>query len=214
MSDEPTVTGGADSPEPDGPKPDGPEPNGSSPDVSRRISQADAFDLLSNRRRRYVIHALKHADEPLDVAELSTRVTAWELDVEPEAVDYEDRRNVHSTLRRTHLPKLEETDVITVDDETDLVRETPVLEDLEVYVEVLHGKDIPWSLYYVGLASISAALLLAVAIGIPGFAALSPLNVAVFTATAFGISSLAHYVFGRRMRLGNTEKPPELRRGG
>ena len=208
------MTGGVDGPKPDGPESDGPEPNDSSPDVPRRISQADAFDLLSNRRRRYVIHALKHADEPLDVAELSTRVTAWELDVDPETVDYEDRRNVHSTLRRTHLPKLEEKDVISVDDETDLVRETPVLEDLEVYVEVLHGKDIPWSLYYAGLAGISAALLLVVAIGIPGFAALSPLNVAVFTATTFGISSFAHYVFGRRMRLGNTEKPPELRRGG
>lgn len=208
--------GGPESTDPgaSGPEPTDPGTDGSETDGPRRLSQADAFDVLSNRRRRYVIHALKHADEPLDVSELSTRVTAWELDVDPETVEYEDRRNVHSTLRRTHLPKLEEKDVISVDDDTDLVRETPVLEDLDVYVEVLHGKEIPWSHYYVGLAGLSAVLLLAVAVGAPGVAALSPLSVAVFTATAFGISSLTHYVLGRRMRLGNAEKPPELRRGG
>lgn len=203
-SDDPTVTDGAGSQELDR----------SSPDDARQISQADAFEVLSNRRRRYTIHALKHADEPLDLSEISTRVTAWELDVDPEVVDYEDRRNVHTTLRQIHLPKLEEKRLIIVDDETDIVRATPLFNDLEVYVEVLHNKEIPWSLYYVGLAGVSAALLLAVAVGAPSFTTLSPLNVAVFTATAFGISSLAHHVVGRRTRLGNTEKPPELRRTG
>lgn len=184
------------------------------PNITRRISQADAFELLSNQRRRYTLHALKHADEPLDVSELSTRVTAWELDVNPETINYADRRSVHTTLQRTHLPKLEENDVISVNEETGLVHETPVLEDLEVYIEVLHNKEIPWSLYYLGLAGVSVALLLAVAVGIPGFTALSSLNVLVFTTTAFGISSIAHHVLGHRSRLGNTEKPPELRRGG
>ena len=203
-SNEPTVTDRA----------DGPESDEFSPDDGYQISQADAFEVLSNRRRRYAIHALKHADEPLDLSELSTRVTAWELDVDREAVDYEDRRNIHTTLRQIHLPKLEEKRMITIDDETDIVRETPLLDDLEVYTEVLQNKEIPWSLYYVGLAGVSVAIMLAVVLGAPGFTALSPLNVAVFTATAFGISSLVHHVLGRRMRLGSTEKPPELRRTG
>ena len=177
------------------------------------LSQDEIFDVLSNRRRRYAIHALKRAEEPLDVSELSTYVTAWELDVDPEQVKYEDRRNVHSTLRRTHLPKLEDANVVTVDEETDLVRPTPALEDLEIYVEVLRGKEIPWSLYYVGLATVVASVFLAVHAGAPGFAGLSPLNVSVFAVTAFGVSSIVHHAIGRHARLGRHEKPPELRRG-
>ncbi|MFC5279776.1 helix-turn-helix domain-containing protein [Halorubrum rubrum] len=175
------------------------------------LSQDEVFDVLSNRRRRFVIHALKRSEDPIEVSELSTHVTAWELDVDPEEVEYEDRRNVYSTLQRTHLPKLEEKDIVTVDDEN-LVRATPALRNLDIYVEVLGSREIPWSLYYVGLAGVAAALLLAVATGTPGFAAFTPLDVGVFTATAFGVSSVVHHVVGRRARLGNTEKPPELRK--
>ena len=176
------------------------------------LSEDEVFEVLSNRRRRFVIHALKRAEEPIDVSELSTHVTAWERDIDPRDVQYEDRRNVYSTLQRTHLPKLEEKNVVTVDEETNLVEPTPELENLDIYVEVLRSREIPWSLYYVGLAGLAASLLLAVATGTPGFGGLEAIDVGAFTATVFGISSVAHHVIGRRMRLGNTEKPPELRR--
>ncbi|TKX48032.1 transcriptional regulator [Halorubrum sp. SD690R] len=176
------------------------------------LSEDEVFEVLSNRRRRFVIHALKRAEEPIDVSDLSTHVTAWERGVDPEEVRYEDRRNVYSTLQRTHLPKLEEKNVVTIDDEENLVAPTPELEALDIYVEVLRSREIPWSLYYVGLAGLAASLLLAVATGTPGFAGLEAIDVGVFTATVFGISSVAHHVIGRQARLGNTEKPPEIRK--
>ena len=40
------------------------------------LSEDDVYEMLSNRRRRFVIHALKRAEEPVDVSELSTHVTA------------------------------------------------------------------------------------------------------------------------------------------
>ena len=176
------------------------------------LSEDDVFEVLSNRRRRFVIHALKRAEGPLDVTELSTHVTAWEHNIDTDEVRYEDRRNVYSTLQRTHLPKLEEKNVVTVHEEENLVEPTPELENLDIYVEVLRSKEIPWSLYYVGLAGLAASLLLAVVTGTPGFAGFEAVDVGVFTTTVFGISSVAHHVIGRRARLGNTEKPPELRR--
>ena len=176
------------------------------------LSEEEVFEVLSNRRRRFVIHALKRAEGPVDVSELSAHVTAWERGVALDEVRYEDRRNVYSTLRRTHLPKLEEKNVVTVDEEANVVEPTPELEELDIYVEVLRSREIPWSLYYVGVAGVAVSLLLAVATGTPGFAALEPLDVGVFTATVFGISAVAHHVIGRRARLGNTEKPPELRK--
>lgn len=175
------------------------------------IADKDVFEVLSNRRRRFVIHALKRADDPPDVSELSRYVTAWELDIDPEDVPYENRHNVHSTLKRTHLPKLQENGIVTVD-EDDVVRPAPGLKEIEVYVEVLRGREVPWSLYYIGLSVLSVGLLAAVVVGVPGFATLSPINVGVFAATSFAISAAVHHVVGRRMQLGNTEKPPAARR--
>ncbi len=175
------------------------------------IDDADVFEILSNRRRRFVIHALKRFDEPLDVSDLSRYVSAWELDVDPEDVPYEYRHNVHSTLKRTHLPKLRAKGIVTID-EDDIVRPAPGLKRIEVYVEVLRGTDIPWSRYYLGLAAIDSALLAAVVLGVPGLAVLPPITVGVFTAVSFAISALAHSLIDRRSRLGTAEKPPAARR--
>ena len=181
------------------------------PDRTVDLSEDDIFDVLSNRRRRFVIHALKREDRPLEVAELSTYVTAWEHGMDPDHVKYEDRRNVHSTLTRTHLPKLEENDVIIYDTEASVVEPTPTLNDLDIYIEVLQGREIPWSQYYVGLAGIAVALLIAIQTGVPGLAAFEPLAVSVFTVTAFAVSATIHYHYGERARLGADAKPPEVR---
>ena len=192
------------------------EPTDTEPDMGDdlsddELSEEDVFEVLSNRRRRFVIHALKRADDPPDVSELSRHVTAWELDMDPEEVPYKERHNVHSTLKRTHIPKLTEKNVVTVD-ENDVVRPAPALEDLDIYVEVLRGKEIPWSLYYVGLAGVAVVLLLAVQAGVPLIGTLSPIEIGIFAATTFGISAVVHHLIGRRTMLGNTEKPPEVRR--
>lgn len=176
------------------------------------LSEDEIFDILSNRRRRFVVHALVRADEPMDICELSIFVTAWHLGIDPDDVEYEDRRNVYSTLRRTHLPKMEAKGLVTVDEENSTVEPTPTLQDLDVYVEVLEGWEIPWGLYYVGLAGTAAVFLLAVATGAPGFAGFEPLDVGVFTVATFGVSSVVHNIVDRRTRLGNTEKPPETRK--
>lgn len=176
-----------------------------------QLSQDEIFDVLSNRRRRFVVHALKREAGPIDVSTLSKRVTAWELGIDPIDVQYEDRRNVYSTLRRTHIPKLEENDIVVLDEETDLVAPTPALEDVEIYVEIVQGREIPWNRYYVGLATLNVSVLLAIAVGVPGFAMTSTLAVAVFATTVFGLSALAHYRLGKHTRFGDDERPPELR---
>lgn len=181
--------------------------------TERTLSDDEVFDVLSNRRRRFVIHALKHAEEtgeePLDLAELSKLITAWEEDVDPESVEYDDRRHVYCALQRVHLPMLEEKDVLTID-EDNVVEPTETLSDLEVYVEVLREKEIPWSLYYVGLGALSSALAIGMVLGAPGLGAIPPLTIGVFVVVTFGVSALVHFLLGRRTRLGSREDPPEL----
>lgn len=176
------------------------------------LSEETTFKVLSNRRRRFAIHAIKRADGVIEVAELSERITAWEHGIDPDNVQYEDRRTIHTTLTRTHLPMLDEIGVIEYDAEANLVEPTAALEDLEIYIEVLRGKEIPWSQYYLGLSVLAAVVLVAVAVEAPLFAALEPLDAGVFTVTAFVVSSVVYYYYGERARLGNEAKPPELRR--
>jgi DNA-binding transcriptional ArsR family regulator len=135
------------------------------------LSEDEIYEVLSNRRRRFVIHALKRTEEPIEIFELSQYITAWETGVELEEVSSKHRRNVYSTLQRTHLPKLEKKNVVTVDKERNYVQATPKLKNLEIYVEVLGSKEIPWSLYYVGLAGVAVSLLIAVMIDTPVFGA-------------------------------------------
>ena len=176
------------------------------------LTEEEVFKLLSNSRRRYVIHALKNRQAPVGMVELSIQVTAWERDLDPLAVKYEHRRNVYSTLQRTHIPKLEQAGIVTVDEETNSVAPTPVLADLEVYVEVLESREIPWSLYYLGLAGVGLALLVAIAVGTNSVVAVDPLHAWLVITACFGGSSLVHYVLGRRTRLGIKETPPTARR--
>ncbi|WP_080510506.1 DUF7344 domain-containing protein [Halorubrum coriense] len=174
------------------------------------LSEDEIYDVLSNRRRRFVIHALKRKQGPVDISELSEHIAAWESGRDPDDVEYEDHRSVYSTLKRTHLPNLEQNNIITIDEEESVVHPTPQLENIDVYIEAVSSKEMPWSLYYVGLAGVAVSLLLVVTVGAPVVGALEPAEVGIFTATAFGMSAIVHHIVGRRTRLGTREKPPEL----
>ena len=176
----------------------------------REISDADVFEILSNRRRRFALHAIKRDEEPIELSKLSEQIAAWEMETEPKEISYEDRRGVYVTLKTTHLPMMDERGVVEFDEEAKSVQSTELLSQLDVYIEALREDEIPWSTYYIGLAIICFSIVIAVAVGVPGAAALDPLDVGVITVVAFGVSSLVHHLVDRRNRLGSTEEPPEL----
>lgn len=176
-----------------------------------KISEDTIYEALSNRRRRYAIHAIKREECPLDAAELSTYVTAWEQGIEPDEVEYADRKSVYGALTRTHLPKLDDAGLIKYDSEAKRIEPTDAFNDVEVYMEVLKGREIPWNQYYLGLSGLAVVLLLAVQVGVPGFAAIEPITVGVLVATTFAVSALAHHYYDKRGRLGADTKPPEAR---
>jgi len=174
------------------------------------LSRNDLFELLSNRRRRFVLHALKRMEEPVELSELSTYVAAWEMEMEPEEIDSEDRRSVHVTLRRTHLPKMDEKNVIRFNESDNIIQSTDLFDDIDVHIEVLDENEIPWSLYYIGLVSVCGLLLVAVTTEAPIFSAFEPLHIGWFTAIVFGLSAVTHRLVERHSRLGETKKPPEI----
>ena len=162
------------------------------------------FDVLSNRRRRYALHHLKRQAGPVSLAELSRQVAAWEQGVDPEGLVYEDRKSVHTSLSQFHLPRMVEAGLVEFDPDEGAVRLTEAGVDVEVYLETVAGRELPWHRYFLLLSVLSVGVVLGVAVGVPGIADLPPLALAGVIATAFLCSSLAFiYDSEYRMRVGS-----------
>lgn len=81
------------------------------------------FTALSNRRRRYVLYYLEHA-EPATISEIARHVVAWETDTPPAAIDDESDpvRHVLVALYHDHLPRLDDLGLIEYDHRSGDVR--------------------------------------------------------------------------------------------
>ena len=175
-----------------------------------RLTEDELFELLSNQRRRHILHALLHEDGPLDIGTLSQEIAAWEDGVAYEQVTSKDRKRVYTALQQSHLPKMDKTGVVDFDRDRGTVEPTPALENVEIYMDVVRGREIPWSEYYLGLTALSAVLLAASTLSVAPFTALPAYAVTVFVVVAFGVSALAHRYYSRQNRLGIDEDPPEV----
>lgn len=175
------------------------------------ITDDDCFDLLSNHRRRYTLHHLQGNGEQASLGELAEQIAAWENEIDIQEVSSDQRKRVYTSLQQVHLPRMNKMDVVEYDDRAGVVELGPAIEDLDVYLEIVQGRDVPWSEFYVGLAAVNLALLAAVAIDTAVLTAIPDLGWGVFTATTFLITGLCHYTIGRReMLLRSNDSPPEV----
>jgi len=178
---------------------------------SEDISYDDCFDLLSNHRRRYALHYLKSNGDDATLGELSDQIAAWENDIDVEEVSYDERKRVYTSLQQVHLPRMDDMKIVEFDDREGTVEVGPVAEELDIYLEVVQGRDIPWSTFYLGLAALNALLVGGAAIGLPVLGSIPGIGIALFAVTSFSVASLAHvYINRTEMRLDGQEEPPEL----
>ncbi|WP_158056681.1 DUF7344 domain-containing protein [Halorussus halophilus] len=71
----------------------------------------DLFELLSDSHRRATIHLLARRERPIGVEQLAERIASQTWD-DP---SHEDVRRMHISLQHTHLPKLDDADVVECD---------------------------------------------------------------------------------------------------
>ncbi|KTG10625.1 hypothetical protein AUR64_08140 [Haloprofundus marisrubri] len=91
----------------------------------------EAFDALSNRRRRDVLYYLHQADGGrVDVCDIADTMTAWEVEC-LETVESDHFRSLLVSLRHVHLPKLAEIGALSYDRDQDTVEQSdsPVIHD-------------------------------------------------------------------------------------
>ena len=178
-------------------------------EASPTVTQDVAFELLSCRRRRYVIHRLKQRDGRVEMRDLVVQVAAWENGVAPTQVTREQRMRVYTALRQSHLPKLDKQGVIRFDPDRGTIELTQAASSLEVYLDVVPHNDIPWSTYYLGLSVLCTGFVIGLASGVTPFSWIPNIVGVVLITLLFAISAIFHARYDRRMRLGAGNAPPE-----
>jgi hypothetical protein len=177
---------------------------------SQAISKGETFEVLRNRRRRYVLHYLKRYGGPVSLSDLATQVAAWEYDRDVEHVSSDEHRRVYTTLQQTHLEKMEQVGIIDYDASEGVVSRTQHTDDLTVYLEVVSDDEFPWREYYLSLGAVSSALVVALWTNIYPFTLVSDLTWASVIVLTFTFSAVYHTYSGAEMKIENQDVPPEI----
>lgn len=190
---------------------DGGERGASTGDGAGAIDRGTVFDILSNRRRRYVLHSLREEGGRADIRSLSERIAAWENDhPDPESVTARERKRVYTALHQSHLPKMARAGVVRYHPDRGTVELTEAIAEFEVYLDVGAGSEPNWGTVYLGLGVLGTLVAGLVALGVFPFSLLSP----VAYLFLFGLTVLAvggvHTYRRTRGRVGDG-KPPDRR---
>ncbi|NEU56533.1 hypothetical protein [Halorussus sp. MSC15.2] len=90
------------------------------------------LDLLSNRRRRYVLYYLREQGHSVTLEELAEQVASWERD----NGDSPDEERVLADLYHSQIPRLADADAVTFDAQDGYVSldddDAPLVEYLDL----------------------------------------------------------------------------------
>lgn len=85
-----------------------------------QLSQDRLLELLSAKRRRYVVIHLRKRTSSVAVADLARWIAEWESEQSPIAAQ-DLQEDVHLSLHHWHIPKLEEAGVVAHNQDRDTV---------------------------------------------------------------------------------------------
>jgi len=170
------------------------------------LPKDEIFDLVSNHRRRYVIHYCKQAEGPVPISDLAEQVAAWEHDKPIEALTSAERKTVYTSLQQTHLPRLDRAGVVTFDGRE--VELTDRADRLHIYLDIVPENSISWGMYYVGLSGFACLVIAALWLELLPTESVPILVYPTFIVAVFAISAGYHAYTNRRYRFENLERPP------
>ena len=178
------------------------------PNRTQRTSDIDreaVFDVLSNARRRYAIELLNQHEpgDEIDLSDLVEYVAARENDTTVANVDYKQRKRVYSSLRQTHLPNLDDYDLIEYDRSRGTIELGDAVTEVRMHLEYVPENDIPWCFHYLGLTAIIGGIVALAGVGLYPFTELSTVAFGTIATVVFGLSAVVHTVHTRRNEIGS-----------
>lgn len=166
---------------------------------SESISQDVMFDILSNARRRYVLHYLRQTDGPVDLGELSQELAAWENETSVEELTKQQRKRVYVSLYQTHIQKLADAGVVEYDQDSGMVALANGAAEIGQYLSVVDDEErARWQEAYIALAALCGIVYALVAFDVMMFGLVSELQIGSAIVLAFVALAAAHYVLTRR----------------
>ncbi|ELZ44600.1 hypothetical protein C464_13260 [Halorubrum coriense DSM 10284] len=175
------------------------------------VSEDELFDVLANQRRRFAVHLLKREDQDtLRIGDMAEQIAAWENGIETTEITGPERKRVYTALQQSHLPKMDDAGVVEFNKDRGIIEPTSALQDVDLYMDIVEGREIPWSTYYLGLSGVALALAGAVWLDAWPFVLLP--NMAWMTAivVAFTFSAITHKYYTAKMKVGEPDEPPGL----
>lgn len=113
-------------------------------DVSDATAGSDldldtTFHLLQTERRRlalrYLFERERAGETVVEMRDVAEQVAAWEHDTTVEELESDQRQRVYVGLYQTHLPKLDQHDVIDYEQSRGWIELQPESRSLETYLE-------------------------------------------------------------------------------
>ncbi|MFW5919681.1 MAG: DUF7344 domain-containing protein [Halanaeroarchaeum sp.] len=185
--------------------------DGGGPEPTTKVSEDELFDVLANQRRRFAVHLLKREeDDTVAIGDMADQIAAWENGIDKAEITGTERKRVYTALQQSHLPKMDEAGVVEFNKNRGTVEPTPALTNVDLYMDVVKGKEIPWSSYYLGLSGVAVALTGAVWLGAWPFVLLPDIAWMIAIVVAFAFSAITHKYYTAEMKIGEPDEPPEL----
>lgn len=105
--------------------------------AGRQLSADTILELLANRRRRYLLYALRGREDPIELSTLAEQIAGWEHDVPPEEVAKNEYKSVYVSSVQCHVPKLADAGVVDHDEDNHTVILGENFDQLEPYLRVV-----------------------------------------------------------------------------
>ena len=170
------------------------------------LSESDIHHLLSNSRRRETLTVLHSEQEEVTVRELSETIAATEAGTAPAPRPL--RESVYNALHQTHLPKLEGFGLVEYDADRKVVGLRPQARRLDRYMDTLTPLGLTWGEYYRALGVVGLVAVVASLAGVPGFAVVDSLVVAIVVLAVFAPSTLYQLWQDIRLAVGRLRRRP------
>ncbi|ARS89425.1 DUF7344 domain-containing protein [Natrarchaeobaculum aegyptiacum] len=103
----------------------------------RQLSADTILELLANRRRRYLLYALRGREDPIELSTLAEQIAGWEHDVPPDEVAKNEYKSVYVSSVQCHVPKLADAGVVDHDEDNHTVVLGDNFDQLEPYLRVV-----------------------------------------------------------------------------
>lgn len=169
----------------------------SSPPSSQDPSKDLLFDLLRNRRRRYVLQYLETHAGVIRMSDLADALAEWEMEDEGAYVTHKERKRAYVSLYQTHLPKLDDVDIINYNQPRGTIEFGPDYQYVQEYLHHSHSGTLLWNRLYLSGCFVTSSILGLAQFTVFPFVTVPDVAWFVLVLFVFGSIVLAHSIAAR-----------------